>query len=194
MFLPDVTKLFISISRITNMNGKLILRELQEGDEASFRRAAIELEESDPTWQFAFEWTPKRDFKEYLGLLHNWKMGRGLPAGWVPSHYYVGVVDGEVVGRLSLRTKLNDFLARIGGHIGYAVVPRYRMNGYATDMLNQSLEISRSLGISKVFITCDVDNLPSRRVIEKCGGAFEGITDYPELTKQKRLYWINVTE
>ncbi|MEX0330728.1 MAG: GNAT family N-acetyltransferase [Puniceicoccaceae bacterium] len=168
----------------------LELRKLQAEDESSFRRAARELEEGDASLEFAFQWTEESDFGEYLQLLEDWSLGKRLPEGWVPCHYYVGVVDGEVVGRLSLRTELNDFLARIGGHIGYAVVPRFRMKGYATEMLEQSLTICRSMGIERIFITCDVDNLPSRRVIEKCGGEFAGKTDYPELVKQKRTYWI----
>lgn len=174
------------------MSDKLILRELEAGDEASFRQAVIDMEASDPPIEFAFQWTPQSDFQEYLGMLADWKLGKSLPEGWVPCRYYVGVVDGQIVGRLSLRTRLNDYLARIGGHIGYAVVPRFRMNGYATAMLDQSKRVCDEIGIKKIFITCDVDNLPSRRVIEKCGGDYVGSTDFPELVKQKRLYWIKV--
>ena len=32
---------------------------------------------------------------------------------------------------------------------------------------------AKGFGLDQVLITCDVDNVASRRVIESCGGAFE---------------------
>lgn len=41
-------------------------------------------------------------------------------------------VDGQLVGRVSIRFELNEWLAREGGHIGYGVLPPLRRRGYAT--------------------------------------------------------------
>lgn len=35
------------------------------------------------------------------------------------------MVNDEIVGRSAVRHELNEFLATIGGHIGYAVLPRF---------------------------------------------------------------------
>jgi len=83
-------------------------------------------------------------------------------------------VDGiEWLGRLSIRHELTPALTEIGGHIGYYVRPSARRRGYATQMLTQSLPIAAALGIEPVLVTCDADNVASRRVIESAGAEFE---------------------
>jgi predicted acetyltransferase len=104
-----------------------------------------------------------------------------------------GWVDGVIVGRLMLRHSLNDFLRRVGGHIGYIVVPGYRRRGHATEMLRQSLDLARTVGLQKVLVTCDEENVASRRTIEKCGGEYEDTLSSPEAPAGKRRYWIGLS-
>ena len=67
-----------------------------------------------------------------------------------PSTFLFGFDGSRIVGRVSIRHELNDFLLREGGHIGYVVVPEFRRRGYATAMLRRSLEIARhDLGIDR---------------------------------------------
>ena len=83
------------------------------------------------------------------------------------------------------------FLARVGGHIGYVVVPELRRRGYATMMLRLALKIANEkLGIRRVLVTCDDDNIGSIRTIEKCGGVLETIITGSDLETPKRRYWI----
>jgi predicted acetyltransferase len=58
------------------------------------------------------------------------------------------------------------------GPIGYAVVPWKRGKGYASKALQHMLEKAREVGLRRVEITADRDNLASRRVIEKNGGRY----------------------
>lgn len=96
-----------------------------------------------------------------------------------------------MVGRASIRHTLNDFLLAAGGHIGYAVVARFRRRGFATEILMQSLVVARSYDVGSVLVTCDEDNEASARVITRCGGVLENIVDNPKGGPRKRRYWID---
>lgn len=82
---------------------------------------------------------------------------------FVPSATYFGVVNGEIVGVINIRYKLNDYLLKVGGHIGYSIRPSEQRKGYGTEMLALALEKYRELAIEKVLITCDKNNIASAR-------------------------------
>jgi predicted acetyltransferase len=171
--------------------GTLELRTLRTEDEKSFRRAVAEFEHEIPPWQFAFGFDGASAFSEYVQQLEGHSRGIGVPVNFVPNTFFVGVVNDVIVGRLSLRHSLNDTLARVGGHIGYGVVPSQRRRGYATDMLRQAIPICASLGIARALITCDQHNVGSRKVVEACGGRFEGIIECPDSGIPKLRYWLH---
>jgi predicted acetyltransferase len=52
-------------------------------------------------------------------------------------------VGSTIVGRVSIKHSLNDFLERFGGQIGYVVVPEFRQRGNATRMLRLSVQLAR---------------------------------------------------
>lgn len=148
------------------------------------------LAKDSKTIEFAFDFHPKEAFPEYVKRVAAWKAGHGLLNGFVPNTYFVGIVGDQLVGRLSLRHELNDFLRSFGGHIGYVVIPSERNKGYATEMLRLGVLEARKLGIGDILISCDVDNEASRRVIEKNGGVYEFTTQLESLDTQKDVYWI----
>jgi predicted acetyltransferase len=118
---------------------------------------------------------PDLAWADYLADLADHRAGRNLPDRLVPATFLVADVDGRIVGRTSIRHRLNDALEREGGHIGYGVLPAYRRRGHATAILRASLRLARGLGITSALVTCDDDNVGSRTVIESCGGVLESV-------------------
>jgi predicted acetyltransferase len=115
-----------------------------------------------------------------------------IPAkeGRVHATYWWIVEDDIYLGAISLRHTLNDFLLRAGGHIGYGVRPTARRRGLATCALQAVLPEARSLGLTRVLLTCNDNNLGSARIIENSGGVLEDVRD-TELGRTRR-YWMTL--
>lgn len=111
---------------------------------------------------------------------------------WIVDHEDVTQEDvareDMVLGAISLRYALTDFLLQAGGHIGYSVRPSARGRGAASFALRTVLGVARRRHLDSVLITCDDDNTASARVIEKHGGVLEDVRDTP--IGLKRRYWI----
>lgn len=165
------------------------LRPLALSDEEQARQAHAELARED--FVFLLGLRPDQSWADFLERTDEVCRGVDLQ-GLVPATFLVAEADGEIVGRTSIRHELNDFLATFGGHIGYAVRPAYRRRGYATEILRQSLEVARTLGIDRVLVTCDVDNVGSATIIERCGGAFQDVVPGVDGAVAKRRYWVDV--
>ncbi|WP_231925194.1 GNAT family N-acetyltransferase [Micromonospora purpureochromogenes] len=104
---------------------------------------------------------------------------------------YRWIVDSErVLGGIALRHELNDFLLRVGGHVGYGIRPSARRRGLATWAPGRMLGDARALGLDRVLITCEVDNIGSAKTIEHHGGVLEDVRDTEPGTA--RRYWIKL--
>lgn len=108
---------------------------------------------------------------------------------FVPAHTFIAVINNKMVGVINIRHELNDFLFNFGGHIGYSISPSERRKGYASLMLKQAIEFSiTELGITRLLLTCDSENIASIKTIISCGGILENqIQEYNRLTNR---YWI----
>jgi predicted acetyltransferase len=166
----------------------LRLRPLRPDDETAFQRGHQEM--AAEGFPFGLGLEPGMPWAEYLRQREDHRAGRNVPDGLVPSTFLVADVGGQIVGRTSIRHELNDFLLREGGHIGYGVLPAHRRCGYAREILRQSLVIARSLGIDRVRMTCDDDNVGSIKVIESCGGVLDSVLPARPGHGPIRRYWI----
>jgi predicted acetyltransferase len=169
----------------------LELRLPNSADEAMLRAAYSELsnEGLEGFLLDGFQDDPQ-DYDGWLRRVHDHAQGLNLLEGKVQATFLVAVAGSEIVGRISIRHELNDFLFNFGGHIGYMVRPQYRRQGYATEMLRQALEIAGGLGLKEVLLTCNDDNAGSIAVIESHGGVLENVVD--ENGKALRRYWISL--
>lgn len=165
----------------------LRLRPLRIDDEQQALQAHEELAADDFT--FLLGWEPGRDWGGLVGEYEAQRCGLDLPGGFVPATFLVAEVDGEIVGRTSVRHELDEWLARFGGHIGYGVRPAHRRRGHATEILRQSLVVARAAGVDRALLTCDDDNVASAATIERCGGVLESVVQDGEVAK--RRYWID---
>ncbi|MDR2505685.1 MAG: GNAT family N-acetyltransferase [Oscillospiraceae bacterium] len=111
---------------------------------------------------------------------------------WVDADEFMLVreADSRILGMINLRHRLNEYLAEIGGHIGYMVRPSERRKGYGKAMLALCLDECRERGLDRVMISCDADNEGSRRTILSCGGVFErsAVVDGGVIER----YWISL--
>ncbi|MFJ5213759.1 GNAT family N-acetyltransferase [Streptomyces sp. NPDC088354] len=105
------------------------------------------------------------------------------------THWWI-VEDDRYLGAIDVRHYLNAFLLDVGGHIGYSIRPSARRRGLATWALGAVLPEARALGLDRVLVTCDDDNIGSARSIEHNGGVLEDVRATG--AGLKRRYWITL--
>jgi predicted acetyltransferase len=94
----------------------------------------------------------------------------------------------RILGAVNIRHRLTDNLRFEGGHVGYGVRPSARNKGHGTRILELALAKLGELGVDRVLVTCDRENLASARVIKKNGGVLDSETEIDGRTTQR--YWI----
>jgi N-methylhydantoinase B len=165
---------------------QFVLRDVREG-KVSVERAREQYGLAvETTW-----WTTVREPFQFL------KVGRlvdgdlelvlaeqkpAIPEkAYVPAYVFqmkcVGC-DGPI-GRIALRIGNPPLLARVGGHVGYSVEPAHRGHHYAARSVRLLMPLARRHGMTSLWITCNPDNIASRRTCELAGAEFVEIVDVP---------------
>ncbi|MEC2391303.1 GNAT family N-acetyltransferase [Bacillus toyonensis] len=118
--------------------------------------------------------------------------GINLPESWVPdSTYWLVTEENKIVGVVNIRHSLTEHLFNTGGHVGYGIRPSERRKGYATKLLELSLEKTKELNIEKVLVVCDEVNTGSEKTILHNGGLRDD--DFIEEDGNiVRRYWIEL--
>lgn len=98
---------------------------------------------------------------------------------WVPAYHFELRVGGQPAGSVSLRVGDNYFIQHYSGHIGYGVAPEFRGHHYAARACLLLFELARRHGMKTLWITCNPENVASRRTCERVGGELVGIVDLP---------------
>jgi predicted acetyltransferase len=129
------------------------------------------------------------DFEGYIQNLLNQSDVKNLPNGSVPTSVFWIVKGRKFIGRLQIRHTLDDYFFNYGGHIGYNIRVSERRKGYGTKALKLGLIEARKLGIKKILVTCDNDNIPSQKIIESNGGVLENMVELSPTLPLKRRYW-----
>ncbi len=101
--------------------------------------------------------------------------------GTVPSYRFrmTHTISHVAMGNISLRLGNQPGIVLYAGHIGYGVDETFRGHRYAARSVALLLPHARQHGISPVWITCNPENMASRRSCELAGGVFVEIVDLP---------------
>lgn len=84
------------------------------------------------------------------------------------------VEDGEVLGGIALRHESAQDV-EVLGHVGYGIRPSARGRGLAAAALREIIGMAKVRGMDRVLLACFVDNVPSVKTIERCGGVLDRI-------------------
>lgn len=134
----------------------------------------------------------KANFEAFVQKELSHARGEDMPEGYVPQSEFWLVEGGEYIGHVGVRHTLNEHLLNVGGHIGYSIRPSKRGRGYGNKILELALKKTKELGISRTLITCDVTNIPSRKIIENNGGVLENQVSNLETGTDKLRFWIDI--
>lgn len=100
--------------------------------------------------------------------------------------------DNKIVGSINIRWNLNEKMLQFGGHIGYGIRPTERRKGYNKINLYLGILEARRLGLEKVMLDCDVNNLGSDRTLKALGGKLERTEVDPSDGVLTNVYWFDV--
>ena len=106
-------------------------------------------------------------YGDWLFYLERVRQGREPDR--VPSFTFLAGDGKQLVGIIDIRLQLAQ-AHYYSGHIGYSVRPDCRGRGIGTELLRLGLEKARKLGLGRVMLSCQENNLASRKIIETNGG------------------------
>lgn len=110
------------------------------------------------------------DFVEFREILKNLVKDKNIAftEQRVPQIVYWVVLNDDIIGIVKVRKRINENLKKLGGHIGYYILKKYRNKGYGKELLKRALDLFDDN--TTIVITCSKDNLASQKVIEYNNG------------------------
>ncbi len=102
--------------------------------------------------------------------------------GYVPAYKFKMIRWGqdEEVGNIDLRVGNTHDLIMYGGHIAYGVNPEHRGHKFAARACRLLFPLATQHGLKELWITCNRDNIASRRTCEIAGATLVEIVELPE--------------
>lgn len=126
--------------------------------------------------------TPE-DVEQFLGEAPSGRFPGDEPTGRAPAYqFWMLLRHGpggpnerpplRIAGGLSVRICDWPNIERYYGHLGYHVYPAARGQRYAYRASRLVLPLLRAHGLRHAWVTCDPDNVASRRTIERLGARY----------------------
>jgi tagatose 1,6-diphosphate aldolase len=105
-----------------------------------------------------------------------------LSRGIVPSYDFAMRAASDptkLAGLINFRAGSTYALEMFGGHFGYGVEPAFRGRHFAERACRLLLPFARRHQLTLLWITCNPDNVPSRRTCERLGCTLADIVPLP---------------
>lgn len=132
------------------------------------------------------------DFEEWLKrvqLIEGVDQANGVRT----STFFSKRADGKLIGCIKIHHSLTSEL-KSGGHVAYGIRPSERGKGYGKKQLELCLEYAKQIGLEKVIIACDKDNVASAKTAMSCGGVLVKEFEEDGILKQHYEIKLNATE
>lgn len=131
-------------------------------------------------------------YEDWLKEVKDFMNRETVKEGYVPGTTFLAIRehDKRLVGMINIRHELNDYLMNFGGNIGYSIRKSERRKGYATEMLRLALDKCKVLGLNKVLLTCDKNNIGSAKTMKNNGAVLEN--EVKEEDRITQRYWIDL--
>ena len=132
----------------------------------------------------------KNDYHDFQYYLDNLEIKEEIDGKVPDTTFFCLDVDRNIfVGAVNIRHYLTEEMLVNAGHIGDEIRPSERRKGYATAMIALALEEAKKLGIHRVLMCCDKENIASAKSIINNGGTLENEVVVNGVTEQR--YWID---
>ena len=143
---------------------RLILRRFTENDAKEIFEGYINQKDF-----IYYAHKEKRTLEEEISSL------KGIDEKYKNNDYYNWLItlksDGKIIGSISLN--VYDFNESV--EFNYAIDDRYKGKGYMTEALNCIKAYSLDeIRVNRIFGGCEINNIASKRVMEKCFFEYEG--------------------
>ncbi len=101
---------------------------------------------------------------------------------WSPEYRFNVLLHNTdiVIGYINVRIGNDESLHMYYGHIGYGINEGYRGHKYAGKACMLAKKVLHDHSVKKVIITCNPDNIASRKTCEFLGAEFINIIDIPK--------------
>ncbi|MGM9647916.1 MAG: GNAT family N-acetyltransferase [Eubacteriales bacterium] len=153
---------------------RLYLRSMEPGDAADMYDYAAR---SDTSRYLLWEPHPSLEYtRSYLAMI-----GRFYRKGQFFDWAIVEKSSGRMIGTCGF-TRLAE--KHHLGEVGYVLNPSYHGRGYATEAVQAIIAFGfETLELHRIEGRYMIENTPSRRVMERCGLSFEGVSRESMLVK-----------
>ena len=133
----------------------------------------------------------KNDYQDFDYYLEHLEITQEIDGKVPDTTLFCLDVDRNIfVGAVNIRHYLTEEMLVNAGHIGDGIRPSERRKGYATAMIGLALKEAKKLGINRVLMVCDKNNVGSAKSILKNGGILENEVTVNGVTEQR--YWLEV--